>query len=869
MSCFIRRGEEEISLTPQEVVILNTLLQAPHNTCTHEELYREVWGFRSKPQGRAVHYALRRLRFKLERTPDEPKYLKTIRGRGYRLDNVILVEPSATTKPSSTTVALPPLPRYPTSFVGRQSELEILGQEIANEPCITLVGAAGLGKTRLAIELGRSLSDQGSLVAFCAVTSEGDFCAQVARSLGMERTPHETPNALGSWLDERCDLLIVDTAETVFPALGAILTDWLDTLLRCRLLVTARRPLQLNAEWVYPVRRLSPAAASTMFRDRVIRAGGKDVAVDQLVPRLEGHPLILELAAPKTALLGQDAMLSVLDRSGNVLHTIDPTKPPRHQHMTTLIQSTVDELEDAERDLLTRCTLCPAGFTLEMLEALAGEEAYLRLASLLSAGLVAPLQDATPVRWHLPLYVRAAVAPPTPEQAHEATACIAAHFAQSTSPFEATFTNPTPPTVSQQDLPTLRQVFDWCQGQPDTQQTLLVGWVLSRVLRYIGLGAQALETLSTLLTLAKHDSDQAGWLVLAWADLARSRYTSGRVLQALVPVAEGHQSIPIRIRAYMYASEAALLGGEVEDCHRFAQAGIDLATLHNHPKLAAQSIMRSTYASISHGDYANAKTRIERYDQVMRHDPSPRQQLERLLIDGAIHRGLGRLDLAMAQIQEALAIAKSLQHPRDITLCTGNVAIMRFESGTAQLDDLDPQTLHLQMEEQGLVIQQVLFRVMQGQFALALGQTELAQSCADQALNQCRLQLVQPALPRALLLASQCALTRTCPEEALSYLVRLQLEMHHLNLKWQRTLARVLHNLAAAQQGIPLPHPMAPLDEELLSEPSPLYRARLCWHRSQVAKALDDLDNQAEWIRVARQARQALQGGCPLDLRHL
>ena len=86
----IKTNQDEVTLTPQEVAILECLLNATQQTCSHEDLYREVGGFRSKPQGRAVHYALRRLRIKLEDDPEKANHLKTVRGRGYRLDNVTL-----------------------------------------------------------------------------------------------------------------------------------------------------------------------------------------------------------------------------------------------------------------------------------------------------------------------------------------------------------------------------------------------------------------------------------------------------------------------------------------------------------------------------------------------------------------------------------------------------------------------------------------------------------------------------------------------------------------------------------------------------------------------------------------------------------
>ena len=83
----IRGGDKDVSLTQQDVDLLQVLMAGQGSTVTNETLYREVWGYHTPPRGRALTFAIRRLREKIELDFTSPVYILTVRGVGYRWEN--------------------------------------------------------------------------------------------------------------------------------------------------------------------------------------------------------------------------------------------------------------------------------------------------------------------------------------------------------------------------------------------------------------------------------------------------------------------------------------------------------------------------------------------------------------------------------------------------------------------------------------------------------------------------------------------------------------------------------------------------------------------------------------------------------------
>jgi predicted ATPase len=236
------------------------------------------------------------------------------------------------------------LPRPPTSFVGRESELAEARGLLADTRLLTLTGPGGCGKTRLAIELAiRTLEDFGHgahFVSLAAVRDPPLVPVSIARGIGLQDA-RGTPllEHLSGYLAERDVLLILDNVEQVLAA-GGFVADLLAATARPRILVTSRSPLHLSWEQEFPVSSLRvPEAGSRVSAASVaecesvqlfaVRAAASvpgftvtdenAAAIAGIAQRLEGLPLAIELAAARVKLLPPAAILARLGHSLGLL----------------------------------------------------------------------------------------------------------------------------------------------------------------------------------------------------------------------------------------------------------------------------------------------------------------------------------------------------------------------------------------------------------------------------------------------------------------------------------------------------------------------------------------------------------------------
>jgi non-specific serine/threonine protein kinase len=282
---------------------------------------------------------------------------------------------------------------------------------------LTLTGPAGVGKTRLAIEVGDRLfayfSQDLVFVDLSWVRDPSRVLRELARGVGLQDV--ESPRLserLFAYLRERRFLVILDNFEQVLPAAG-----WLaDLLAACpgtALLVTSREPLSLRWEQTYRVPPLPlpdpdhlptlleleqvPAMALFLERARAIDPGfALDAenarAVAELCVRLDGLPLAIELAAARTGILSPQMILGRLDHRLSLLRWAARDLPERQQTLRSAIGWSYALLETREQSLLRRLGVFAGSFTMDAARALTpadGEEAVLdELASLVDKSLV-------------------------------------------------------------------------------------------------------------------------------------------------------------------------------------------------------------------------------------------------------------------------------------------------------------------------------------------------------------------------------------------------------------------------------------------------------------------------------------------------
>jgi predicted ATPase len=268
-------------------------------------------------------------------------------------------------------VNLPPAP----VLIGRDEELANLDAALRHAALVTLVGVAGVGKTSLAWTAAhRAASGHPGGVAGVAITevsTEADILATVGTVFDVPRI-RDLPERLAG----RPALLLFDAVERApEPAAGAL--RWLQAAIpSLRVIATGRHPSRVAGEYVWPVGPLEPPPpgitdlaglarypAAQLFLDRLRAVGGAEIrpeeaaAVAELVRRLDGLPLALELAAARGRIL---AVPEILDRYGDRVLDLGGTdlgQPPGQGEGTTLrdaIAASYRLLEPAERWALRR-----------------------------------------------------------------------------------------------------------------------------------------------------------------------------------------------------------------------------------------------------------------------------------------------------------------------------------------------------------------------------------------------------------------------------------------------------------------------------------------------------------------------------------
>ncbi|MFI6817637.1 ATP-binding protein [Nonomuraea sp. NPDC050328] len=239
-----------------------------------------------------------------------------------------------------------PIPR--TRFIGRTAELEQAQAALAGSRMVTLVGAGGVGKTRLAVHLAAKTATAGAFVDLVPVR-EGYVVQAVAAALGVSGAqPGPLSDAVVERLASDRALLILDTCEHLLDSAAALAEQVLAACPRTRIIATSRERLGIAGELLVPIGPLPLGSeAEELFLDR---AG---VSAPEVCARLDGLPLALELAAARVPSLGVDGLLAGLDDRLRLLSgRRDPDE--RHRSLGAVIGWSHDLLDEQEQALFRR-----------------------------------------------------------------------------------------------------------------------------------------------------------------------------------------------------------------------------------------------------------------------------------------------------------------------------------------------------------------------------------------------------------------------------------------------------------------------------------------------------------------------------------
>ncbi|MFB6721525.1 BTAD domain-containing putative transcriptional regulator [Kribbella sp. NPDC056345] len=279
------------------------------------------------------------------------------------------------------------LSRPSSPLIGRGTDLAVLSDLVARERLVTLVGPAGVGKTRLALEYA---AQPGELdvrpVRLADIQVAETVATSVAAALGASRRSDEPVTAIRRALEGRPYLLLLDNCEHIVAGVAELALALLAVCPELRILATSREALEVDGEHVLPVGPLSvldtdgsdgPAVRLLLDRATAARAGWVPTPADhdsarRICTSLDGLPLAIELAAARERAFGLPELADRLHDRVDVLGSTPRGSTSPHRSLAAAIQWSIEQLDDAERTFLLRLWPFEGGFDWQAAESVQG-----------------------------------------------------------------------------------------------------------------------------------------------------------------------------------------------------------------------------------------------------------------------------------------------------------------------------------------------------------------------------------------------------------------------------------------------------------------------------------------------------------------
>jgi predicted ATPase/DNA-binding winged helix-turn-helix (wHTH) protein len=404
----LRCRGERIRLARQPMDLLLLLLERRQELVSRQDMAKRLWGpdvYVDVDAG--IHTAIQRIRHVLGDSSESPRFVETVPGKGYRfiaLVGLVSQSPPATSPAPSTGLNnLTETPRHNlpaelTSFVGRQRELLKLPGMLASSRLLSLTGAGGVGKTRLALRLASHLAHEyrdGVWLVDLSPLSVPDLVVQtIATAVGVREGPQRSVgDALLDNLRHRELLLVLDTCEHLVASCAEIVEALLRGAPALRIVATTREALGVSGETIWRVPSLSlPAASASVSVKALVESEATQLfierasavapsfapssdnadAIVRICRRLDGIPLAIELAAARVVVLSPEQIEARLQDRFRLLTGGARTAVARQRTLEATVDWSYQLLPEDERQLLGRLSVFPAAWTLEAAEQVCG-----------------------------------------------------------------------------------------------------------------------------------------------------------------------------------------------------------------------------------------------------------------------------------------------------------------------------------------------------------------------------------------------------------------------------------------------------------------------------------------------------------------
>ena len=575
------------------------------------------------------------------------------------------VVPRAKTPSGVPAPGQPRLPHALTRLVGRERELREVEQQILAARLVTLVGPGGIGKTRLALEVGMHAQGQFRdgvwFVDLSPVETPTLVPSVVAAAVGVrEQAQIPLLRTLSDALSDQCLLLILDNCEHLRGACTALAERMLLTCPSLHFLATSREPLAITGEvvWRVPalgqpptnrpitVEALLSQPASRLFIERV-QAADPAFALDdrtampvaEIVRRLDGIPLALELAAPRVRTLGLTNLAAHLDDSLRIL-VGSPNAPARQQTLRATLDWSFRLLGPEERGLFARLAPFAGDWSLVDAEAVCAHAALAErdvagcLVSLADSSMLVVAHHDASTRYSLLETMRQYAA----ERLTELGAVEAAHAAHCR--YYLTMAERLPPmrySITQ---------LDWLEREGDNLRSAL-RWCIER------------EDLATGFRLAA--ALHGFWFVRG--ALSEGRAWVGQLIErAETRAAHALANRPLVAAIISLANRLAFMQGDLIEAERLANRSTVLADAAQDEASLSLTATGQAVVARGRGDLLRARQLSEDALRRSRNVGDPDLQVFSLYGLSMALIELGQFEAAATTARECLVLAEEIDH---------------------------------------------------------------------------------------------------------------------------------------------------------------------------------------------------------------
>jgi predicted ATPase/DNA-binding winged helix-turn-helix (wHTH) protein len=433
----LRRDGVVLPLGSRALDILIYLAERPGEVIAKQELIDHVWsGVTVEEVSLRVHVAA--IRKALGDGQFGNRYIANIKGRGYSFVGAVVSLAGGGESRNAKFRNPGGLPVRPIMMIGREMVFSEIRDNLRHERFVTLLGPCGIGKTTIALAVGRAAAEEfGGEVHFVDLESVADprhVAGAVATSLGLVLKSKDPDLELVDLVRSRKLLIILDSCEHVIESVALVAERLYQETEQVHLLATSRELLKVEGErccQVLPLDFPPDGSAQTanavlrypavqLFIRRVAARAGNFVLTDEEAPfvaeicrKLDGMPLAIELAAGQVAVLGLSNTASRLVSQLELLKLSHRTAVPRHRTLKAALDWSYNLLSDAERIVFRRIAPFVGYFTFDGARSLVGEfdagagEVFDAIAGLVEKSLMATRVDEAQALYRLLYTTRA------------------------------------------------------------------------------------------------------------------------------------------------------------------------------------------------------------------------------------------------------------------------------------------------------------------------------------------------------------------------------------------------------------------------------------------------------------------------------